>query len=530
MLKSIKVFTLIFLVVVLVACNGGQSSTSTSSGSTNEEAGQNSNEVEESNNEEDRTLVIGIPTDIKSFDIHDHNQIITEAVHINIFSYLLKRDKEMEVQPDLVKDYKVIDDEVWEFDLKEGVTFHNGDVLTANDVKFTLERVAKDEALTEHSRLKVIKEVKVLDDHKFQIITDGPQPTLINLLSRIGSGILPQKYIEENGWDHFLSNPIGSGAFKFVEWRRDDRIILEPYENYYGGNIQDVDQVVFRVVPEVMTRINELITGGVDIVTDLTPDDITRIEDAEGVSATSAPSQRVALLGIQHREGYVTSDPKVREAIELAIDNEAITEHVLKGEATPTRTRVTPGNFGSNPDLFNTQLYDIERAKQLLQEAGYPNGVDITLTVPSDRYLKSKEVNETIAAMLKQAGINVNVQFVEYSRFVEMRNTGDFGDLYFAAYGNSLFDGSIALEEFATETGKERAGYENQEIADLWNEAHTNMNTQVRSKQYQKIQEIVAEERPHLYLYLQNEVYGTSDKVNFTPRTDSMIVIEDFIQ
>lgn len=517
----ITLFVLLACMVLLGACsnndNNGEKSADNQSASNNE-AG-----------ERDGTLTVAIPSDIVSFDIHDHNNIHTESVHNNMFNYLLKRQTDMEVEPDLIENYEAIEDEVWSMTLKEGITFHNGDPLTSEDVKFTLERVADDETLQEHSRLKVIEEVRVINDYEFEIVTDGPQPTLINLLSRIGSGILPKNYIEENGWDHFLSNPIGTGPFKFVEWVRDDRVVLEAYEDYFEGPVQDIDRVVFRVIPEVSTRINELLTGGVDIVTDLTPDDMERINAQEGVSSVSAPSQRVAFLGLHHGEDHPTSDPLVREAIELAIDNEAITEQILFGEATPTRTRITPGNFGAHPDLFNTKLYDPERAKQLLAEAGYEDGFEMTLTSADNQYLKSNEINEAIAAMLGQVGIQVNVQFVDYNRFIEQRNAGEYGDMYFAAYGNSIFDASIGLEEFATQTSIDRADYQNDEVKELWEAALTNMNLEEREEQYKTIQEIVAEDRPKIYLYLQNEIYGVSDDIIFTPRTDSMIVVQDII-
>ncbi|WP_332628585.1 ABC transporter substrate-binding protein [Halalkalibacter flavus] len=524
MKNRLNVIVLLAFMFVLAACSNSENTSQNAEAPT---LNENESTTEESTN--DGELTIAIPSDIASFDIHDHNQIHTEAVHINIFSYLLKRQTNMEIEPDLLENYEAVDDVTWSMTLKEGVTFHNGDPLTSEDVKFTLERVATDETLQEHSNLKVIKEVNVLNDYEFEIITDGAQPTLLNLLSRIGSGILPKNYIDEHGWDHFLNEPIGTGPLKFVEWVRDDRIVLEPYEDYFEGKIQNADQVVFRVIPETSTRINELLTGGVDIITDITPDDMERINAQEGVSAVSAPSQRVGFLGIHHGQDHPTTDPKVREAIELAIDSEAITQQILLGEGTPTRTRITPGNFGAHPNLFNSNLYDIEKSKQLLAEAGYADGLELTLTSPDHQYLKSNEINEVIAAMLGQVGIQVNLQFEEWSRFLELRNNGEYGDMYFAAYGNSIFDSSIGLQEFATETAWDRANYANDEIVELWDAALTNMNFEEREQQYQRIQEIVAEERPKIYLYLQNEVYGVNDHVIYTPRTDSMLVIKDMV-
>lgn len=137
--------------------------------------------------------------------------------------------------------------------LKEGVKFHNGDTLTSEDVKFTLERVATDDTLKEYPNYKQIKEVQVVDDLTFKIITHKPEPSLLHRLSRLGSGMLPKKYIDEKGWDHFLNNPVGTGPFKFKEWVRDDKIVLTVFEDYYEGKVEEWDEVIFRVIPENST-------------------------------------------------------------------------------------------------------------------------------------------------------------------------------------------------------------------------------------------------------------------------------------
>src|SRR5699024_10572793 len=146
-----------------------------------------------------------------------------------------------EIEPELVDTYENIDDLTWEFTLHEGVKFHNGDDLTAEDVKFTLERVGNDDTLREHFHYNQIEEVEVIDDYHFKIKTYEPEPILLNRLSRIGSGILPKDYIEEHDWDHFYQNPIGSGPFKFVEWNRDSEIVFEVFEDYYEGKVEDWD-------------------------------------------------------------------------------------------------------------------------------------------------------------------------------------------------------------------------------------------------------------------------------------------------
>jgi peptide/nickel transport system substrate-binding protein len=523
---------LLFLNLLILSMSAlifaGCSSSDTTTEPSNSEGAGTKNEGNEGNataNEDSRTLTIAMGTDIVSFDIHDHNNTSTEAVHINMFNYLFKHDENQELQPELVDTYELIDDTTWQFKLKEGVKFHNGDVLTAEDVKFTLERVAKDDSLREHPNYRQIAEVKVIDDLNFQIITDGPQPTILNRLARLGSGILPKKYIEEKGWDHFLENPVGTGAFKFVEWVRDDRLVLEVYEDYFLGKVEDWDQLVFRVIPETSTRVGELLTGGVDIATDIPPNEWERVNGNDGTSVISKESNRTILLVVRHTEGYPTADPRVREAIDLAIDNKAITDFVLGGAGVPTRTRVTPGNTGAHPDLFNTYVYDVKRAKELLTEAGYPNGFEMTLHSPHGRYLQDREVAEMITGMLAEVGIKVNLEFMEWSNFIEMRKAKKNKDMYLIGFGNSLFDADLAVDMYRSARAAGETDYKNEEVDQLIQAARVNMNKEERLKQYQRIQEIIAEERPHIFLHLQKSNYGVSDAINFAPRVDEMLYV-----
>ncbi|MBD1378946.1 ABC transporter substrate-binding protein [Metabacillus arenae] len=515
-----KKFTSIFavcMVLLSVFISGCSSSAGT----------QGESEKEETVKKDDNILTFGMPVDMTTFDIHNHNTILTEAIHVNLFNYLFKRDSNLEIKPDLVDTYKLVNDTTWEFTLKEGVTFHNGDAFTAEDVKFTLERVAKDESLKEHSQYKQIVEVKVLEELKFQIITDGPQPALLNRLSRIGSGMLPKKYIEENGWEHFLNKPIGTGPFEFKEWKRDEKIVLKPYDNYFEGTVTDWEQLEFRKIAEDSTRVNELIAGGVDIVLNTPPNEIERIENSSEANVITSASNVVGLLALNQKEEFPTSDPRVREAIDLAIDKKALTEHILKGAGVPTRTRVTPGNFGDHPELFDTSLYDVEKAKDLLAEAGYSDGLELTLHAPNDRYYKGKEVVEAIAAMLSEVGIKVNIDLMEWSKFTEMRNAGANKEMFFAAYGNSLFDAATALDVYTTERAEKELSYSNPEVDSLLAQANTNMNPEDRKKQYLRVQEIIAEERPHIYLYLQSDSYGVSNDINFKPRADQMLYAQE---
>jgi peptide/nickel transport system substrate-binding protein len=481
----------------------------------------------ESQSSTQKVLTIANGNDIVSFDIHDHNNTSTEAVHVNMFNYLVKKDNKQKTIPDLAESWEQKDDKTWTFKLRKGVKFHNGDPFTAADVKFTLERVAKDNKLLEYGNYKQIKEVKIVDDHTVDIITNEPDPILLNRLSRLGSGMLPSKYIQEKSWDVFKKEPVGTGPYKLSKWVKDDRLEMVRFDDYFGDKAK-WDKVVFRSIPEDATRVSEVLTGGVDIAVNVPPSDMQRVEDGAQTHSVQGDTQRVVQLTLRTKNA-VTENPKVREAIDLAINEKAIVDNILGGAGVPTRTRVTPGNTGANPDLYNKFLYDKEKAKQLLKEAGYPNGLELSFSAPSGRYLKDKETAELISAMLGEVGIKVKLELMEWSKFNEKYKAKKFNELFMIAYGNSMFDGSLAFDRIRAEIGKGETDYNNPEVEKLVHDAEKNMNAQEREKQYQRAQEIIAEERPHLYLFQQKANFGVSDKLQFTPRLDEMLYADEIL-
>src|SRR5690625_2871450 len=324
----------LMIVAVLMACG--------SSGNDSSDTGDSSTSSDSS---DEKTLTIAHGSDIVGFDIHEHGNTSTEAVHVNMFSYVIKND-DGEFKPDLAVEWELVEDTAWEFKMREDATFHNGDQVTAEDVKFSLERVSRDETLRDYSSYRMISEVEVIDDFTFRIHTDEPTPTLLNVISQSGSGmgILPKNYIEENGWDHFLENPIGSGPYMFEEWVKDDRVVLKKYDDYFIENFSEWDTLVFRNIPEASTRVSEALTGGVDIANNIPTADWARVEENDGTYLANGPTHRVMMFYIRTNEGYPTADKRVRQAIDLAIDNQQILDSVMDGYGTPTKTRLTPGN------------------------------------------------------------------------------------------------------------------------------------------------------------------------------------------
>jgi len=512
--RNVSFIVFMLLMLVITGCGGGGDKASTDGSK------------EKKGNENDNVLTIGTSADMVSFDVHNHQATQTQAIHVNMFDSLLEKDRDGNFVADLADSWKNIDELTWEFTLNPKATFHNGDPVTSNDVKFTLERAAKDETLLENKYFKQIKEIKIIDDHKFQIITNGPDPVLLNRISRQGSGILPAKYIEENGWEHFLKNPIGAGPYKFVEWKKDDRLTLAKYENYYKYDPK-WEKVVFRVIPEDSTRVAELLTGGIDMAVNIAPTDWDRINDNEGTQVISGPTQRIMQLVMRMTDGNATADPLVREAVELAIDKQLIVDTLYGGSGTITRTGVTPIATGGNEKLFGQDIYDPEKAKKLLKEAGYENGVDITLSVSNGRYLKDKESAELIQSMLAEVGINATLEPFEWSKFMELYTGKTFKEIYLIGYANSLNDASNPLGLVESKVTKGETDYNNPEVDKLLNDAMYNMNPEERAEQYKKVQEIVANDRPRIYLYTLDQFIGIKDNLTYEPHIDEWYIVDE---
>ncbi|EGQ26240.1 oligopeptide ABC superfamily ATP binding cassette transporter, binding protein [Sporosarcina newyorkensis 2681] len=472
------------------------------------------------------TLTISLGPDMLTWDIHNHTTTSTEAIHVNVFDYLLMRDTDGEIQPHLAKEWKKVDDLTYEFKMNEDVKFHNGDDLTAEDVKFTLERVAKDETLKSHGDFDTIVEVKVLDPLTFQIITNEPDPMLLSRISRQASGILPKNYIEEVGMDEFLKSPIGSGPYKFKEWKKDNQITLVQNNEYFGKK-GEYEEVVFRAIPEDSTRVAELLTDSVDIIANVPPSDWDRINNSDNSKIINGASNRTYMLFLRTQENWPTSDVKVRQAIDYAIDDKALVDTLLDGGGTPTLTRVNPGNVGFEESLYDNYNYDVEKAKKLLEEAGYKDGVTIELAGPTGRYIKDREVMQLIAGMLEEVGIHTEMNLLKWGTFSEMRDQEKFKDGYLIALGSSFFDAGQALDYYGTERSASINGYSNENIDQLLIEANKSLDTDERTKKYQEIQKIASREMPIIPLFQIDQFFGVNNGIDYTPRLDELVYVPD---
>lgn len=515
-LRSASALLMALLMTLLTACGGTTTTEETSQEETAEK----------------RELTIAVANDLQSFDPANNDSASSQAILCNMYSYLFTMDTDGNVVNDLVTEYETVDDYTWSFTIRDDATFWNGDKLTAEDVKFSIERPALDTSLRENQYFNAIKSVDVVDDTHFTITTVEPYPALTMLLCKSGSEILPKNYIESvGGMDAYQEAPIGSGPYEFVSWTRDDSIVMKPYADYYGGAPTDWDKVTFRVIPEASTRVAELLTGSVDMATDVPPNEWDRINNntnGAGSHMVFGPTTRCYMIMMRCNGDNATSDVRVRQAVEYAIDKELICDQILQGAGHPTRTRTPKGVIGYDESLDNTQLYDPEKAKELLAEAGYPDGLTLKMTAPTGRYLMDSDIAQTIVAMLAEVGITVELELLEFSTYSQVLAAKTGPEMTLVAYGCGFFDASYSMNLFTQETNVGQMDWTNQAYDDLFYAARSNMNQEERVEQFKETQQIVAEELPAVTLLQIDAPIAVSNEIEFTPRVDETYRISNF--
>ena len=355
------------------------------------------------------SIIIGLEDNAQSLDPQYCGDAFGFAVMINIFDPLFRADKNGEVYPVLVKDWnKSEDGKVYTFNLKEGVKFHNGDELKAEDVKYTFERGMESPYSTD--LFACIDSVKVISDYSVEVTLKYPYDAFMSILYQPFACIVSKKIVESS--ESFDKNPIGTGPYKLVEWKGAESIILAAFEDYHLGeaSIKDVE---FRIILDKSTGVIALEKGEIDAYVNIASTDRQAVIDNEAFSFYEAPSYFCFYLELNNQvEPY--NDIRVRKAIAYAIDKEAIIESAQDGIAEEAHHPVPKGMVGYT-DQVKSYPRDLEKAKALLTEAGYPDGFDMTL-LGIETYTKTIQV---LQSNLGEIGINVDIQILELGTYMD---------------------------------------------------------------------------------------------------------------
>jgi peptide/nickel transport system substrate-binding protein len=372
-------------------------------------------------------VTMAVRTDPNSIDPHYHVYTPNSAVARHIFDALTLPDEKGELQPGLAVTWKPIGEAVWEFDLRQGVTFHDGTPFTAADVAFTLERAphVPNSPSSYSQYTKAIEGVEVVDDHTIRIRTKGPSPTLPVDLSQVA--ILSKHAAEGKATSDFNSGAaaIGTGPYRFVEWIPNNRVVLARNPNYWGG-AEPWDRVIRRPIANDGSRVAALLSGDVDVIEGVPGVDRARLAASPDLALYECDSFRIIYIhmdsardvspGIADAQGRPMDrnplrDARVRRAISLAINRQALVERLLSGQAHAAGQYTPPALPGSSPNLPPSP-YDPARAQALLKEAGWPDGFSVVLVGSNDRFPNDAQVTQAVGQMLTRIGIKTEVQTI----------------------------------------------------------------------------------------------------------------------
>lgn len=524
--KNFLAFFVIAFLTVMAACSSDENVEEEAAG----------DDAAESENTGD--LTIGTMADVVTLDLHGSNDSASSQVRTNIYERLLDQDVNMELQPGLATEYEQVDETTWNFKLREGTTFHNGDNFTAEDVVATFDRV-RDEALASPVLFlfEMIEEVEVVNDYEINIHTSIPFAPLASHLAHSTAGIMPKELIDSDyqaaldaaGVDMTLeeyyeardsggeeydsvkeqisehvgtvigSEPNGTNHLKYVSRSAGDTVELEKFEDFQGGD-RYFENVTFKVIPESGARMAELETGGVQIATDVDSSSIERIENGADTALTVKDSVRMSYLGFNmNKEPF--DDIKVRQAISYAIDREEIVAGVYDDMGIPAKGPLAPGVWGYSEDLEG-QEYNIEKAKELLAETDMADGFDTTIWVNDDQQIIDTAVY--IQNELAELNINVEIEQFEWGAYLETLANGNH-EMFILGWTTVTGDADYGLYALFHSKNQGAAGnrvfYDNPEVDELLDAGRAEVDDEARQQIYTDIEEILVEESPSSYLF-----------------------------
>ncbi len=456
------------------------------------------------------TLVVGQGADAKSLDPHATNDQPSSRVSKQIYETLVNQNEAMELEPGLAESWTQIDELTYEFKLKQGVLFHNGEELKASDVKFTILRALESSHIGHIVGPIDGEKIEVIDDYTIRISTKDPFAPLIAHFAHTAMGILNEKAVTEAGED-YGQNPVGTGPFKFVSWVNGDKIDLERFEEYHGEPAK-VKYVTIRNLSDNTTRTIELESGGVDIAYDIQPSDVARVEENSELTLLRDMNLSTAYVGF-NTEKAPYDNLLVRQAINYALDMDTIVDVVYEGVGAPSNGPLGPNVWASNQDL-EQYGFNIEKAKELMKEAGYENGFKTTIWTNDNQ--QRMDIAEIAQNQLKEIGIEAEVKVVEWGAYLDGTANGEH-DMFILGWVTVTGDPDYGLYALFHSSQMGAAGnrtfYSNDRVDELLDEARVSADPAVREAAYKEAQKIIRDEAPWIFTWSGENVSGTRANV-----------------
>lgn len=455
-------------------------------------------------------IIAAVSSDIKSMDPATGVDSPSALLSRHVYNGLVQIDENKQVVGDLAESFEMVDDVTYRFKLKEGVMFHNGEELKASDVKFTLERCKiMPRAM---SNAEAIDHVSIEGDYDLTIHLSRPYPSLLYILNDTSMKILSEKAVTEAG-EVYGENPIGTGPFRFKEWAPNDHWTVERFDGYFGEPA-DASSITARIIPEGSARCIALETGEVDLILSVDPVDAENVEGNSDLVLESWPAASVEYLAFNTQKEPL-NDPKVRQAITYALNRQEFVDTIIEGRGEVATSFIAKTLPGWNEDV-KPYPQDLEKAKALLAEAGYADGIKLNIYVSGDVRNRSAQV---VQAQLKEIGVDVDINVYEWGAFQDAINAGQH-DMLILGWTNTTCDPDYSVTPLFHSrncgASGNRAFLKDEKLDGMIDAASSETNEEKRLQIYKDIQVYLNEICPWVPLYYKHDMVGRrSDLVGF---------------
>lgn len=466
--------------------------------------------------------------DSLTLDPHAQNEGPTHTLAHQIYEPLIIRDMTGAPQGALATDWapKADDPNVWVFTLRQGVTYHDGADFTSEDVVFSINR-AKSENSAMKELLNSIVEVRAVGDHTVEFVTDGPNPILPANLTNLF--MMDKGWAEANGATDVQdtdsgettfssTNANGTGPYTLVSREPDVRTVLALNETYWGiGEFpMDVTEIVYTPIQNAATRVAALLSGEVDFIQDVPVQDLARVAGTDGLVVKTAPQNRVIFFGMNQSEGPL-ADVRVRRAMSMAINRDAIKQVVMRGQSAPAGMIAPPFVNGWTAEMDSSSMTDIDAAKALMAEAGYADGFSVQLDCPNDRYINDEAICQAAVGMLAQIGITVNLDAKPKAQHFPLI-TGAETDFYMLGWGVPTYDSEYIFNFLVHTRSDNRGSWNNTGFSDAALDAQivslaSETDLDARNATIADIWSVVQDQQLYVPIHHQVLNWGMADKV-----------------
>ncbi|WP_425083615.1 ABC transporter substrate-binding protein [Ruegeria profundi] len=487
-------------------------------------------------------------TDPQTMDPHAVNSAAVLGFLNNVYEGLVRRGKDMSVEPALATSWESIGDgEGWRFTLREGVTFHDGSTFDAQDVLFSYQR-ASDEVSDTRSWFAPISEVRVVDDYTVDFMTTAPNPLFPSSIANwmimdqgwaeANEAALPDK---ETG-NHATLNANGTGAFQITAREPGLRTVLEPFEGWWGDAEHNITRAEFNPIQNSATAVAALLSGDVDMIEPVPIQDVARLQGNDEVEVIQGIEARVIMLGFDHQADALKytddagkpnpfQDARVRQAVAHAVNVDAILATIMRGNAEAASQLVSPAMSGYSAANAERPAYDVEAAKALLAEAGYADGFSFGLKCPNDRYLNDEAVCQAIVSMLAQIGLTAELDAMPVRNYwPELRE--DNYDMYLLGWSPGTFDAEHPVRFLVATPNEEKklgswnfGGFSNARVDELLPQIQSELDEGARQAMLDEVTNIIQDEQVYVPMYVQPLVWGTRGNIGLTQRPDNFFIL-----